>query len=155
MPTVLRQPTAIIVSRAAAGVGAAFIMPATLSLLTRHIPKSERNKAVGIWAGVAAPAQLSESWEPVSCCIFWSWQSIFWAFTVAAAALVPILHLHHRDVHGTKPPTPVDWLGAVVIGSAVAAFVFGMRRGAGARVDHPLCLISACRGHRAGGAVRD
>ena len=52
-PVFLDSPTQIIVARAVAGVGAALIMPATLSLLTSAFPKSERNKAVGIWAGVA------------------------------------------------------------------------------------------------------
>ena len=43
----------IIAGRAVAGVGAAFVMPATLSLLTVAYPKDERMKAVGIWAGTA------------------------------------------------------------------------------------------------------
>ena len=44
-PTLFDSPAQIIVARAIAGVGAAFIMPATLSLLTAAFPKSERNKA--------------------------------------------------------------------------------------------------------------
>ena len=48
----------IIVARAVAGIGAAFIMPATLSLLTAAFPKNERNKAVGIWAGVASSGAI-------------------------------------------------------------------------------------------------
>jgi EmrB/QacA subfamily drug resistance transporter len=35
------------------GVGAAFIMPATLSIITNVFPPQERAKAIGIWAGVA------------------------------------------------------------------------------------------------------
>src|SRR5512139_3668984 len=40
-PTILDSPTQIIVARAVAGIGAAFIMPATLSLLTAAFPKAE------------------------------------------------------------------------------------------------------------------
>src|SRR5690349_8292437 len=47
-PTIFDSPTQIIVARAVAGMGAAFIMPATLSLLTAAFPKDERNKAIGI-----------------------------------------------------------------------------------------------------------
>src|SRR5690242_21115877 len=47
-PVVLDSPVQIIAARAVAGLGAAFIMPATLSLLTAAFPRSERNKAVGI-----------------------------------------------------------------------------------------------------------
>src|ERR1700738_1427936 len=53
-PVILGSPMQIIIARAVAGAGAAFIMPATLSLLTAAFPKSERNKAVGIWAGMAS-----------------------------------------------------------------------------------------------------
>ena len=36
------------------GVGAAFVMPVTLSVITTVFPPEERGKAVGTWAGVAA-----------------------------------------------------------------------------------------------------
>ena len=41
-PAILHDPLQIIVARAIAGVGAAFVMPATLSLLTVAYPKDER-----------------------------------------------------------------------------------------------------------------
>ena len=46
--------TQLIVSRAFMGIGAAFIMPATLSIITNIFtdPK-ERGRAIGIWAGVS------------------------------------------------------------------------------------------------------
>lgn len=52
-PLVLDSAIQIIVARGVAGAGAAFIMPATLSLLTTAYPPGERTKAAGIWAGVA------------------------------------------------------------------------------------------------------
>jgi len=47
--------TMLIGTRALMGVGAAFIMPATLSIITNvfHDPR-ERAKAIGVWAGVSA-----------------------------------------------------------------------------------------------------
>jgi EmrB/QacA subfamily drug resistance transporter len=38
------------------GVGAALIMPATLSILTNVFPPEERAKAIGIWAGISGVA---------------------------------------------------------------------------------------------------
>ena len=35
------------------GVGAAFVMPATLSIITNVFPAEERSKAISIWAAVA------------------------------------------------------------------------------------------------------
>jgi EmrB/QacA subfamily drug resistance transporter len=47
--------TALIVTRSLMGIGAAFIMPSTLSIITNVFtdPK-ERGKAIGVWAGVSA-----------------------------------------------------------------------------------------------------
>src|SRR5919197_1405152 len=47
-PLVFDSPIQIIIARAGAGVGAAFIMPATLSLLTAVYPPEDRTKAVGM-----------------------------------------------------------------------------------------------------------
>ncbi len=52
-PALLHSPPQLIAGRAVAGIGAAFVMPATLSLLTVAYPKDDRTKAVGIWAGTA------------------------------------------------------------------------------------------------------
>ena len=43
----------LIATRALMGVGGAFIMPSTLSILTATFPASERGRAIGIWAGVS------------------------------------------------------------------------------------------------------
>ena len=50
-----RRPTMLIVTRALMGIGGAFIMPATLSIITNvFTDPAERGKAIGIWAGVSA-----------------------------------------------------------------------------------------------------
>jgi MFS family permease len=47
-PLMLDSPVQIIAARAMAGAGAAFVMPATLSLLTAGYPPEDRTKAVGV-----------------------------------------------------------------------------------------------------------
>ena len=46
-------PELLIVMRALMGIGGAFIMPSTLSILVASFPAHERAKAIGIWAGVS------------------------------------------------------------------------------------------------------
>lgn len=123
-PVILDGPMQIIIARAVAGAGAAFIMPATLSLLTAAFPKSERNKAVGIWAGVASSGAVFGFLGTGILMQFFSWQSIFYAFTAAAVGMFMLTCTigSSRDESGT----PIDWIGAVLIGAAVAAFVFGV-----------------------------
>ncbi|EID08754.1 major facilitator superfamily transporter [Mycobacterium xenopi RIVM700367] len=124
VPTVFASPLPIIVARAVAGAGAAFIMPATLSLLTAAHHNDERMKAVGIWAGVAGCGAVIGMLGSGALLYFWPWQSIFWAFA-AGAALIFVLAC---TVSSSRDPqaAPLDWPGAVLIGIAVAVFVFGV-----------------------------
>ena len=46
-------PSGVIVGRAVMGLGAAFVMPSTLSILTNVFPAHERTKAIAIWAGIS------------------------------------------------------------------------------------------------------
>ena len=43
----------LIATRAFMGIGGAFIMPATLSIITNVFPANERGRAIGVWAGTA------------------------------------------------------------------------------------------------------
>src|SRR5215510_16047629 len=43
----------VIAGRAVMGVGAAFVMPATLSIITTIFPPEERGRAIAVWAGFA------------------------------------------------------------------------------------------------------
>ena len=45
--------TQVIAGRAVMGVGAAFVMPATLSIITTIFPPEERSRAIAVWAGFA------------------------------------------------------------------------------------------------------
>ena len=79
-------------SRAVQGIGAAFMMPATLSIITNAFPAHERGKAIGTWAGVSAlalaigPVVGGFLTEQVS------WRAIFFLnLPVAVAAVVVTL----------------------------------------------------------------
>ena len=123
-PTIFDSPVQIIVARAVAGVGAALIMPATLSLLTAAFPKDERNKAIGIWAGVASSGAIVGFMGTGLLLHFFEWQSVFYAFAIASLGLFVCTCTIRSSRDETA--TPVDWVGAVLIGGAVAIFVFGV-----------------------------
>src|SRR5438874_10173545 len=48
--------TMLVAFRAVQGIGAAFMMPATLSIITQAFPPHQRGMAIGTWAGVSAMA---------------------------------------------------------------------------------------------------
>ena len=59
--------TELIALRAVLGLGAALVMPATLSTITSTFPASERTRAVSIWSAVAAAPPSSDWWPPAHC----------------------------------------------------------------------------------------
>ena len=109
----------LIAGRAAQGVGAALMMPATLSIITNVFPPHERGRAIGTWAGVSA---LALAIGPVLGGVLIehvSWQSIFFInLPVAAGAIVVTLFATRESRDETVLPT-VDYKG-------VAAFTVGM-----------------------------
>lgn len=102
----------LIGTRALMGIGGAFIMPATLSILTNVFTEpKERAKAIGIWAGVSA---LGLGLGPISggflLTHFW-WGSIF---LVNIPIVVAGLFFGYRYIPESKDPSPskADPLGA-------------------------------------------
>src|ERR1700754_347866 len=87
-PLVFSSPVQIIAARALAGAGAAFVMPATLSLLTVVTPPERRAKVIGIWAGVAGSGGVIGLLGTGLLLQFWDWQSIFWALAGIAVVLL-------------------------------------------------------------------
>ena len=145
-PIFLHRPEQIIVSRALAGAGAAFVMPATLSLLTAVYPREERTKAVGIWAGVCGSGGVAGMLGSGALLAFFPWQSIFVGLGAAGALLFALTLTVSTSRQPDAPP--VDWPGATLIGAAVAVFVFGILKAPRDGWDHP--LVYGCM---AGGAA--
>ncbi|MCV7213859.1 MFS transporter [Mycobacterium crocinum] len=143
-PIVFDAPIQIIAARAIAGAGAAFVMPATLSLLTVVYPKSQRNKAVGIWAAVAGSGAVLGMLGTGVLLHFWPWQSIFWAFAGAGLALF-VLTWTVSDSRDADAPA-VDWPGAALIGGAVAVLVFGIVEAPQRGWADPLVIGCLCAG---------
>jgi EmrB/QacA subfamily drug resistance transporter len=116
---------AVIGARAVMGVGAAFVMPATLSILAHVFPPAERPRAIAIWAGFAGvgvamggivSGALLEN--------FW-WGSIFLINVfVVIAALVAGFFLVPRSRE--KIHAPLDPLGAVLSIVGLSALVYGI-----------------------------
>ncbi|WP_286135200.1 MFS transporter [Mycobacterium sp. UM_Kg1] len=124
IPVCFDTPTGIIVGRAATGVGAALVMPATLSLLTGAYPRSERNRAVGVWAGVAGVGAMVGFLGAGLLLEVATWRAVFWAFVIAALALA--LAAASITTSRDENATPIDWAGGLLIGAALAALVLGL-----------------------------
>jgi EmrB/QacA subfamily drug resistance transporter len=108
----------LIGGRAIQGLGAALMMPATLSIITNAFPPHERGRAIGTWAGVSA---LALAIGPVLGGVLVehvSWQSIFFInLPVAAGAIAVTLFATRESRDQTVVPTvDVAGIGAITVG---------------------------------------
>jgi EmrB/QacA subfamily drug resistance transporter len=119
------HPSGLIVGRAVMGLGAALVMPATLSILTTVFPPRERGKAIAIWAGLAgAGAAIGPIGSGFLLEHFW-WGSVFLMnLPIIAFALVAGRFL----VPTSKDPnqTSLDPVGAVLSILGLAALLYGI-----------------------------
>ncbi|WP_157857121.1 MFS transporter [Streptomyces sp. PRh5] len=67
----------VISLRGLAGVGAALVMPMTLSIITNVLPPDERGRAVGIWSGVSFGSALLAVLMAGGLLEARSWRSVF------------------------------------------------------------------------------
>ncbi|MEU7143317.1 MFS transporter [Nocardia sp. NPDC046473] len=133
-PLLFRSPELLICSRAAAGAGAALVMPPTLSLMTSEFPESQIGRAVGIWAGIAgaggmlgiAGTALLLTWLP--------WPYIFVILTIGSSILfglaltIPVSREYYtaREPLRSLPQPPVDALGSISSATGVALVVLAL-----------------------------
>jgi EmrB/QacA subfamily drug resistance transporter len=119
---------ALVGSRIAQGLGAAVMMPAALSLLTTLFSAgSDRPKALGAWAGVAALASaigvllggvLTES-------VGWRWV-LFVNPPIAALLLVGVFMLLPNERPSSSSLANFDLLGSVLVTGGMLSLVYAL-----------------------------
>jgi EmrB/QacA subfamily drug resistance transporter len=131
------DPGALIAIRAFMGLGAALIMPTTLSIITATFPAEERDRAVGTWAGVAAGSALLGLLVSGSLLEIASWPTVF-GLSVALASIAFVGSLRVVPAQDTHDRVPLDPVGgafsAVALSALVWAFIEAPRRGWGSTV---------------------
>ncbi|MET7771036.1 MFS transporter [Nocardia sp. NPDC005366] len=121
LPLLQDSPTWLIIARAAAGVGAALVMPSTLSLISAGFPEERRGSAVGLWAGVAGAGAILGILGSGVLLEYWSWISIFVGLTITGALLSLAAFTVPESMDQTRPP--LDPLGALTSALAVGLVV--------------------------------
>ena len=122
-------PTDLVISRVVQGVGAALMMPGTLSIITDAFPAHERGKAMGTWAGVSA---LALAVGPVLGGFLTehvSWRAIFYLNLPVAAGAVAATLFAVRESRDTTVGREVDYLGVAALSAALTALVLALVEG--------------------------
>jgi EmrB/QacA subfamily drug resistance transporter len=124
-----QDPAMLIGSRAIQGVGAALMMPATLSIITHAFPAAERGKAIGTWAGVSA---LALSIGPVVggfLTEYVSWRAIFFINLPVAVGAVVATVFAVTESRDETVDRRVDYPGVVSLTAALTAIVLALIEG--------------------------
>ncbi len=122
------EPWMLIGSRAIQGVGAAAVMPLSLTLLAGAVPEKMRSAAIGIWGGISG---LGIAVGPVvggAVVDGLNWQWIFWLNVPVGVIAVVLATRVLTESRGTAKQ--LDLLGLVLATSGVLSVVWGVVHGA-------------------------
>ncbi|PPF77863.1 MFS transporter [Subtercola sp. Z020] len=117
----------LIVGRAFQGVGAAALMPLSLTLLVGSVSTRLRPLAIGIWGGVSG---LGVALGPLiggAVIEGFDWQAIFWLNVPIGIISVPLALLALPNTFGAR--LRADILGLALVGLGVLGVVYGIIRG--------------------------
>ena len=122
------SPSQLIATRAIMGIGGAFIMPSTLSLITNVFPPEERGRAISYWAAIAG---VGVALGPISGGLLlehFYWGSIFLVnLPIVAVALTAGAYLLPKSRDPSHPR--LDLVGASLSIIGLLSLVYGIIEG--------------------------
>ncbi len=124
----------LVIARSVQGLGAAFLVPGSLSIISASFDEQARGRAIGTWSGFTA---ITTAVGPVLGGWLIQHASWRWAFliNIPLAAAVIAISLWHIPESRRRAAGHADWLGALVatvgLGGVVNGFLESVNRGWG------------------------
>src|SRR6201984_1023073 len=115
----------LIIARSVQGVGAAFLVPGSLSIISACFDEKTRGQAIGTWSGFTA---ITTAFGPVLGGWLIEHASWRWAFFInlPLAAAVIAISLKHIPESRSTAAKRVDWLGAAIVTIGLGGVVYGL-----------------------------
>ena len=117
----------LIAARAFQGVGAAIVIPLTLTLLSAAVPPARRGLALGAWGAVGGLAIAIGPLVGGAVVEGASWQWIFWLNVPIGVVLLPFAWTRLTESYG--PATRLDLPGVILASLGLLGIVLGVVRG--------------------------
>ncbi len=114
-------------ARAVQGVGAAVLLPLTLTLLSASVPPAKRAVAIGAWGAVGGLAVALGPLVGGAVVEGASWQWIFWLNVPIGLITLPFARAKLTESRGTS--TRIDLPGVVMASLGLLGVVYGVVRG--------------------------
>ncbi|QGZ65247.1 MFS transporter [Paraburkholderia acidisoli] len=131
---------ALIAARAVQGIGAALLVPSSLSIIGAVFDGEARGRAIGTWAGVGA---ITSAVGPVAggwLVDAFSWRAIFFLNVPLAAVTIALAVASVPNSHKFDAPQKLDWLGALIAAAGLAALTFGLTQASARGFAHGFVL---------------
>jgi EmrB/QacA subfamily drug resistance transporter len=116
----------LIAARAVQGLGAAILLPLTLTLLSEAFPADRRGMALGIWAGVSGLGVALGPFVGGAVVEGINWQWIFWLNVPIGVVLAPLAWRQLTESRG--PADKLDLPGLGLAGAGLFGLTFGIVR---------------------------
>jgi EmrB/QacA subfamily drug resistance transporter len=115
----------LVIARCVQGIGAALLVPGSLSIISANFEKKTRGQAIGTWSGFTA---ITTAIGPVIGGWLIEHASWRWAFfiNIPIAAMVIVISLRHIPESRNAAAGDVDWLGAAIATLGLAGVVYGL-----------------------------
>ena len=116
--------SSLIGARVAQGVAAAIVTPASLALIGELFAKSQRSKAIGVWAAASAlttaGGPLLGGWLVET----FNWRAVFWInLPIAAITIALLMSLKKPDI---RAPRRFDIPGSILLALGLMIFALAM-----------------------------
>ena len=116
----------LIAARAVQGLGAAMVMPLSLTILTAAFPPERRATVVGLWGGIGGLAVACGPLVGGAITQGLNWHWIFWVNAPIGVAAIALSLLRLGESKG--PQSRLDLVAAALVGVGATALVWGLIR---------------------------
>ena len=116
----------LILARGMQGVGAAFLVPGSLAIISAAYPEKERGRAIGTWSGFTA---VTTAIGPVLggwLVQHYSWRLVFFINLPIAIIVVCITLWHVPESRNDHASSKLDWPGAVLATTGLGAITYSL-----------------------------
>jgi EmrB/QacA subfamily drug resistance transporter len=135
----------LVIARSVQGVGAAFLVPGSLSIISACFDEKTRGQAIGTWSGFTA---ITTAAGPVLGGWLIEHASWRWAFFINIPLAAAVIAVSLRRIPESRNATAahVDWLGTLVATVGLGGVVYGFIESVNLGWGHPLVFGSLIAG---------